>query len=115
MMTTFASLNCRASSSPIPLVPPVIRIVRPASRIFARSYTHFRYREISDKHLRIDRRHPMVTYLPDRECSAEIDPRVEALVTDLIGCVADKWTMLILEALTERGELRFTQLAKSIP
>jgi DNA-binding HxlR family transcriptional regulator len=57
----------------------------------------------------------MVTYLPDRECPAEIDPRVEALVTDLIGCVADKWTMLILEALTERGELRFTQLAKSIP
>ena len=40
---------------------------------------------------------------------------IEALVTDLIGCVADKWTMLILEALTERGELRFTQLAKSIP
>jgi len=57
----------------------------------------------------------MNTYLPDRECPAEIDARVEALVTDLIGCVADKWTMLILEVLTERGELRFTQLAKAIP
>lgn len=45
----------------------------------------------------------------------EIDPRVEALVTDLIGCVADKWTMLILETLTERGELRFGQLSKCIP
>ena len=29
------------------------------------------------------------------------DPRVEALVTELIGRVADKWTMLILEVLTE--------------
>ena len=34
---------------------------------------------------------------------AEIDPKTEALVNDLIGRVADKWTMLILEALTERG------------
>ena len=41
----------------------------------------------------------------------EVDPRVEALVTDLIGRVADKWTMLVLEALTEHGELRFTRLA----
>ncbi len=39
-----------------------------------------------------------------------LDPRVDALVTDLIGRVADKWTMLILEVLVERGELRFTRL-----
>jgi DNA-binding HxlR family transcriptional regulator len=44
----------------------------------------------------------------------EIDPAVEALVTDLIGRVADKWTMLILEALTEKGELRFTQLSREV-
>ena len=44
----------------------------------------------------------------------EIDPKVEALVTELIGRVADKWTMLILEALHEGGELRFTALAKAI-
>ncbi len=43
------------------------------------------------------------------------DPRVEALVTELIGRVADKWTMLILEVLTERGELRFTRLSESVP
>src|SRR5689334_14103216 len=90
MMTTFASLNCRASSSPIPLLPPVIRIVRPANRIFPHPHTYFRRAEISDKHVRIDRRYPMDPYLPDRECPAEIDARVEALVTDLIGCVADK-------------------------
>jgi DNA-binding HxlR family transcriptional regulator len=45
----------------------------------------------------------------------EIDPRIEALVTELIGRVADKWTMLILEELAEKGELRFTQLGKSVP
>ncbi len=41
--------------------------------------------------------------------------RVEMLVTDLIDRVADKWTMLVLETLVEKGELRFTHLAKSIP
>ncbi|WP_245654000.1 winged helix-turn-helix transcriptional regulator [Novosphingobium rosa] len=43
-----------------------------------------------------------------------IDPRVEALVNELIGRVADKWTMLILEALDEHGTLRFSQLAKAV-
>lgn len=38
------------------------------------------------------------------------DPRVEALVNDVIGRVADKWTMLILEVLAEHGELRFTRV-----
>lgn len=46
---------------------------------------------------------------------AEFDPRVEALVNDLIGCVADKWTMLILETLEEQGELRFTALGRHVP
>ena len=45
---------------------------------------------------------------------AEIDPRIEALVTQLIGRVADKWTMLILEALAEKGTLRFSRLADAI-
>ncbi|WP_228763789.1 helix-turn-helix domain-containing protein [Brevundimonas sp. SPF441] len=38
------------------------------------------------------------------------DPRVEALVNDVIGRVADKWTMLILEVLAEHGETRFTRV-----
>ena len=42
---------------------------------------------------------------------ADLDPRIEALVNDLIGRVADKWTMLILEVLAEKGELRFTRLS----
>ena len=44
----------------------------------------------------------------------EIDPRVETLVNELIGRVADKWTMLILEVLTEKGELRFTRLSELV-
>lgn len=44
----------------------------------------------------------------------EIDPRVEVLVTEVIGRVADKWTMLIIDTLTERGTLRFSRLAESI-
>ena len=49
-------------------------------------------------------------------CTApqELDPRVRGLVTDLIGRVADKWTMLTLEVLVERGELRFTRLAEFV-
>lgn len=45
---------------------------------------------------------------------ADLDPRIEALVNDLIGRVADKWTMLILEVLTEKGELRFTRLSELV-
>ncbi len=44
-----------------------------------------------------------------------VDPRIEALVNDLIGRVADKWTMLILEVLMEKGELRFTRLGELVP
>ena len=45
---------------------------------------------------------------------SEVDPAVEALVTQLIGRVADKWTMLVLEALDQGGELRFTELARRV-
>ncbi len=44
----------------------------------------------------------------------DLDPRIEALVNDLIGRVADKWTMLILEVLAEKGELRFTRLSELV-
>lgn len=42
----------------------------------------------------------------------DLDPKIEVLVNELIGRVADKWTMLILELLAEHGELRFTRLSK---
>jgi DNA-binding HxlR family transcriptional regulator len=48
------------------------------------------------------------------ECATEVDLKVEALVTELIGRVADKWTMMIIEALTEHGEVRFTKLSELV-
>jgi DNA-binding HxlR family transcriptional regulator len=44
----------------------------------------------------------------------DLDPKIEALVNDLIGRVADKWTMLILEVLAEKGQLRFTRLSELV-
>ena len=43
------------------------------------------------------------------------DPAVDAMVMDIIGRVADKWTMLILEVLADHGELRFTKISKLVP
>ncbi len=43
---------------------------------------------------------------------AAVDPKIEALVNDVIGRVADKWTMIVLDVLAEHGELRFTRLAE---
>ncbi|MCK0196774.1 helix-turn-helix transcriptional regulator [Ancylobacter sp. 6x-1] len=43
---------------------------------------------------------------------AAIDPRIETLVNEVIGRVADKWTMILLEVLVEHRELRFSQIAK---
>ena len=44
----------------------------------------------------------------------DLDLRVEALVTEVIGRVADKWTMITLEVLTEHGELRFSRIAQLV-
>ncbi|QCI98423.1 winged helix-turn-helix transcriptional regulator [Agrobacterium larrymoorei] len=44
----------------------------------------------------------------------QTDPVIEALVQDIISRVADKWTMLILEALEENGTLRFTQIGRIV-
>jgi DNA-binding HxlR family transcriptional regulator len=56
----------------------------------------------------------LVKYYATRVPPTNIDVRIEALVKDLIGRVADKWTMLILEVLIDKGELRFTQLGKLV-
>lgn len=45
---------------------------------------------------------------------ADIDPRIASLVKDLIGRVADKWTMLILDVLAEKSPLRFSRLGEMI-
>ncbi|MES2700486.1 MAG: helix-turn-helix domain-containing protein [Pseudomonadota bacterium] len=43
------------------------------------------------------------------------DPRVDQLVTEIIGRVADKWTLLVIEALEEAECLRFSALARAVP
>jgi DNA-binding HxlR family transcriptional regulator len=44
----------------------------------------------------------------------ETDPKLEVLVREIIGRVADKWTMLVLEALEENGVVRFTRLGELV-
>jgi DNA-binding HxlR family transcriptional regulator len=44
----------------------------------------------------------------------DLDPRIASLVKDLIGRVADKWTMLILDVLAENAPLRFSRLSESV-
>jgi DNA-binding HxlR family transcriptional regulator len=45
---------------------------------------------------------------------AVTDPKVEALVREIIERVADKWTMLVLETLEEHGVVRFTRLGELV-
>ena len=45
---------------------------------------------------------------------AETDPVIAALVRQIIERVADKWTMLVLEALEEHGTVRFTRLGQLV-
>lgn len=44
----------------------------------------------------------------------EASPEVEALVREIIERVADKWTMLVLDALEEHGVVRFTRLGELV-
>jgi DNA-binding HxlR family transcriptional regulator len=41
-------------------------------------------------------------------------PEVEALVRDIIGKIADKWTLLVLDLLEEKGTLRFGEISRGI-
>ncbi len=49
------------------------------------------------------------------ESHTTVDPAIEKIVHEIIGRIADKWTMLTLEALEQEGTVRFTQLGKKIP
>ena len=41
-------------------------------------------------------------------------PEIDRLVEEIIGRIADKWTMLVLEALAQHGTLRFSRLAQLV-
>ncbi len=53
-------------------------------------------------------------YEAPSEPPEQTDPELDALVREIIGRVADKWTMLALEVLAEHGPLRFTRLGELI-
>jgi DNA-binding HxlR family transcriptional regulator len=40
--------------------------------------------------------------------------RKEALIRDILGRVADKWTLLVIFALEEEGEMRFSRLREKV-
>lgn len=60
--------------------------------------------------------------VPDRQSpssskqaeAADDNPGLDAIVRHVIAQVADKWSMLVLEALEEHGTLRFTQIARHV-
>jgi DNA-binding HxlR family transcriptional regulator len=42
-------------------------------------------------------------------------PEVDVLVEQVIARIADRWTMEVLEVLTQHGTQRFTRIAEAIP
>lgn len=66
--------------------------------------------QFSDEQIAAAKRY--AAHAPARDAIA--DPQLETLVNELIGRVADKWTMLILEVLAEKGELRFSRLGEQV-
>ncbi len=43
------------------------------------------------------------------------NPALDRLVEEIIGRVADKWTMILLEILHDNGMIRFSQISKLVP
>jgi DNA-binding HxlR family transcriptional regulator len=54
---------------------------------------------------------PITFVSPDDVAST---PEVDRLVREVIGKVADKWTMLVLEVLSQHGILRFTRVGELV-
>ena len=57
---------------------------------------------------------PILYEWAGRKSARPVDPALETLVRDIIGKIADKWTMLILETLEAHGTLRFTELGHKV-
>ena len=64
-----------------------------------------------DKQVIDDERHEVQT----ESVVPQYRPQVDALTFELLGQIADKWTLLVLEELTESGVMRFTELRRKIP
>lgn len=57
---------------------------------------------------------PKIYHWSENSAATPLDPALDGLVRDIIGKVADKWTMLILETLEEHGTLRFTDVGRKV-
>src|SRR6478609_8813279 len=53
----------------------------------------------------------VVFHAPSGEVST---PELDDLVMEVIGRVADKWTMCVLEVLAQNGKLRFTRVGELV-
>src|SRR5258705_9073802 len=52
---------------------------------------------------------------PDKAEPEGKDPaKTEAMVREMLGRVADKWTLLVIEALSSGGEMGFSRLPQSL-
>src|SRR5437016_14431541 len=67
------------------------------------------------------RRHRKVPYLPignkrgpSMVMDCEFPPKKQALLREILERIADKWTLLVIEALDGEGELRFSDLQRRI-
>jgi DNA-binding HxlR family transcriptional regulator len=63
----------------------------------------------------------MVLYLPsgnygehmqDSAAICDFPPKKQALLHEILERIADKWTLLVIEALDGEGELRFSDLQR---
>jgi len=52
---------------------------------------------------------------PNKENSAEETARAEAMVHEMLGHLADKWTLMVLDALAMGKNLRFSRLMEGVP
>ena len=57
----------------------------------------------------------MDTMAPNKENSPEMVARQEALVHEMLGHLADKWTLMVLDALAGQALLRFSRLMEAVP
>jgi DNA-binding HxlR family transcriptional regulator len=67
---------------------------------------------------------PKITQMPQKKVAAKVrfqspegvsaSPEIDRLVEEIIGRVADKWTLLLLEAMAQHGVVRFSRLAELV-
>jgi DNA-binding HxlR family transcriptional regulator len=44
----------------------------------------------------------------------DFPPKKQALLHEILGRIADKWTLLVIEALDGEGELRFSDIQRQV-